>query len=194
MRTEKMVRAAATALAATILALAATQGAAIADATPPPAVPPPAVPPRTLDSCIATYQQSRAAALFQFRTALGIAIAEDKTEAELAADVILVLGILGTQLVQAQQDLISCAGTATGGPAVYHAANLQARRAQTGGGGTAGCQNSFDKAVKKATRAEDRSFRKKRHAPTTQQATDTFDAAVQAAGQKLATCLQNATR
>jgi hypothetical protein len=185
------VRMVAVGVVVAVMALATLQEVAGANDMPPP----PAPAPHTVDSCISDYQHARAFVLSQFTESF-LEAAQTKKGMDLGNEILrLLLATVGA-LQQSEQTAIQCAATATGGPSIYHAAALSAAARHgggRGGGGTvAGCKTAFDAAVKKATRAEDRSFRKKHHKPTLQQATSTFDAAVQAAGQKLATCAQNA--
>jgi hypothetical protein len=148
-----------------------------------------------VQSCISTYQTVRNTIILAFAATIDDDLANTGiTKEEKIADITEAFIDASDRLAVLETTTLNCGATATGGPSVHAAAMAKPRHGKGGGGGTpSACSATFQSAVKKATRAEDRSFRKKHHQPSLSTTTATFDAAVNAAEQRMLGCLNNAT-
>lgn len=134
-----------------------------------------------IKACELAYQQVRAEALAEFRAKILAAINDSDLVAIGDAVDELIDGLVGLN-----QAFYDCLVRVTPGPL---RAGLDAKPRHHGGGGGSSCLGTYDKAVKKATRTEDRSFRKKHHTVTPQVAAATFNTAVTNAAHQLQSCL-----
>ena len=195
MWTGKTVRAAATGVLIALMAVPALSGVAVANDVPPPAVPPPAVPPpappvngeSNVRACELAYTQVRAEVISEFRAKLQAALNAN----DLPGVGALAVTELNEGLTVLRYELAACLARVlpNGAPRAGVLAAMPKHRRGGGGGSGSSCLGAFDKAVKKAARAEDRSFRKKQHTVTPDVAAVTFNAAVSAAAQRLQSCV-----